>query len=185
MRYLLLSVVAVLVSWPAMAASHPSGVIQLAKSESRWWLVDTDGRPFFAHGVTHLAHGNHAEPVEDIAEAVKALGFNAYGYGTPEELKADLPYLDSRNHFVPISLYRQGDDSLRFVDIFDPAEQKRIEGIMRELCLANRDNPNLIGYCWTDLPIWKLDNPTGKNWVEFMRELPPDTPGRAKYDAFL
>ncbi|RMF91682.1 MAG: beta-agarase [Planctomycetota bacterium] len=157
--------------------------IRIEKINERSWLVDSEGKPFFAHGVTHIGHG-HEESVFEIAEACRKLGFNAYGYGCPDELKNDLPYLEGRN-LLPISMYRMSDGSFHYVDIFDPDVQEQLTAQVRSMCLANRDNKNLIGYCWTDLGAWPLKNPTGQNWVQYIRELPPESPGRQAYAAFL
>ena len=43
----------------------------------------------------------------------------------------------------------------------------------------------VIGYCWTDLGSWPLENPSGRNWVDFIRDLPEDAPGRKAYQKFL
>ncbi|GAB6165970.1 hypothetical protein JCM19992_19700 [Thermostilla marina] len=167
----------------ATAQEREKAVIHIEEIGGRSWLVDSEGRPFFAHGVTHLGHG-HAENVFHIAAACKRLGFNAYGYGCPDVLKNDLPYLEGRN-FLPISIYRVSDGSFHYVDIFDPAVQQQLTAQVRLMCLANRDNKNLIGYCWTDLGAWSLKNPTGKNWVQYIRDLPSESPGRQSYDTFL
>jgi len=52
-------------------------------------------------------------------------------------------------------------------------------------CLRSRNNPNLIGYCWTDLGSWPLENPSGRNWVDFIRNLPKEAPGQKAYQKFL
>ncbi|MEM9701082.1 MAG: hypothetical protein AAF907_01405 [Planctomycetota bacterium] len=93
-----------------------------------------------------------------------------------------MPYIEGRN-YVPISTYLGR--SFRFIDIFDPAEQRRLAQQVKQRCLENRDNPNLIGYCWTDLGAWPLKNSVGKNWVDFIRGLPPEAPGRKAYDEYL
>jgi len=172
-----------LVAAPLAAAAQDHSYIRLQKIEGRTWLIDSAGRPFFAHGVTHIGHG-HQEDVIAIGRAVRELGFNAYGYGCPDKLKTDLPYLEGRN-LVPMSLYRTSDGSFRYVDIFDPDEQARLEREIKRICFANRKNPNLIGYCWTDLGAWPLKNATGKNWVDFIRGLPAEAPGQKAYRKFL
>ncbi len=164
------------------ANAEKTSAIRLAQIDGRTWLVDPGGRAFFAHGVTHLV-AKHGSDVATVGEACKELGFNAYGYGCPEALKTDLPYLEGRQ-LVPMSTYRT-DGSFAYVDIFDPKVQAKLEGVIKNLCLANRENPNLIGYCWTDLGAWSLKNSTGKNWVEAIRNLPADAPGRKVYRAFL
>ncbi len=56
---------------------------------------------------------------------------------------------------------------------------------MKKFCNRNKNNPNLIGYFWTDLGVWPLENSKNTNWVEFMRALPSDAPGQLKYQEFL
>ncbi len=167
----------------AAASAEDSSFIQLKKLGGRTWLVDSKGHPFFAHGVTHV-NAKHGEDVAAVGKACKELGFNAYGYGCPHALKSDLPYLEGRQ-LVPMSTYRTTDGSFRYVDIFDSKVQAKLEAEIKKLCFANRKNPNLIGYCWTDLGAWPLKNSTGKNWVEFIRNLPADAPGQKAYRTFL
>ena len=158
--------------------------ITLAKIDGRHWLVDSKGKPFFAHGITHVNNRSAKLDYKKMSAACRELGFNAYGYGCPPELRADMPYIESWNHLVPISTYR-GDGTLKFVDIFDPEEQARIERGVKNYCFKSRSNPNLIGYCWTDLGAWPLKNPTGKNWVEHIRSLPEDAPGQKVWKKFV
>ena len=93
--------------------------IALTKIEGRHWLVGPDGEPFFAHGITHVSNNRAKFDFGEISNACKKLGFNAYGYGCPFQLRSDMPYVESWNHLVPISTYR-GKDGIKFVDIFDP-----------------------------------------------------------------
>lgn len=158
--------------------------ITLTKIDGRHWLVRRGGQPFFAHGITHVNNQKAKFDFSRISERCRELGFNAYGYGCPTELRAGMPYLESWNHLVPISTYR-GDGSLKFVDIFDHEEQARIEKGVRASCFRSRDNPNCIGYCWTDLGAWPLENFTKRNWVDFIRSLPKDAPGQQAYHEFL
>lgn len=174
---------ALLLAAPSAVSSQEQSFIRLQEIDGRTWLVDSDGQPFFAHGVTHVS-GKHGEDVHAIGRVCRELGFNAFGYGCPTDLKSDLPYLEGRN-FVPISMYRTSDDSFRFIDIFDPEEQARLEQAVRKVCFANRMNRNLIGYCWTDLGAWSLDNPTGRNWVDFVRALPADAAGQMVWQQFV
>lgn len=169
---------------PATGQETKRKNITLTEIEGRSWLVGPDGKPFFAHGITHVGGIRGKVDFAKFSMACKELGFNAYGYGCPPALKSDMPYIESWNHLVPISTYR-GDGSLRFVDVFDPAEQARLEKGVKMSCAIGRENPLLIGYCWTDLGAWPLENPTGKNWVHFIRSLPEDAPGRKACAAFL
>ena len=166
------------------AAAPKTRSIGLAKIEGRTWLITPEGRPFFAHGITHATNRSLRADYNALSKACKNLGFNAYGYGCPAPLKSDMPYLEGRN-YVPISMYRGKGGSFRFIDIFDSRQQQSLTAQVKQCCLQNRDNPNLIGYYWTDLGAWPLKNSVGKNWVDFIRGLPADAPGRKAYTEFL
>jgi len=162
----------------------PTG-ISIKKIDGRHWLVDSLNQPFFAHGITHASNHRQRYDFTAFSIACKKLGFNAYGYGCPEQLRGDLPYVESWNHLVPISTYRD-EKSFHFVDIFDPAEQARLDAGVKANCEKSRQHPKkIIGYCWTDLAAWPLSNSTGKDWVTFIRSLPEGTSGRKAYQDFL
>ena len=169
----------------SQAESPPSKPISLATIDGRDWLVDSHGNPFFAHGITHASNNRNAFDFTEFSTACKRLGFNAYGYGCPPQLRGDMPYVESWNHLVPISTYRDA-GSFHFIDIFDPKEQKRLEVEVKASCEKSLQNPeNVIGYCWTDLGAWPLDNSTGNNWVDFMKSLPANAPGQQAYQEFI
>ncbi|MDF1852638.1 MAG: hypothetical protein P1U85_17510 [Verrucomicrobiales bacterium] len=158
--------------------------ITLTQIENRDWLVGPDGKPFFPHGITHAGNRQAGLDFDQFSKACKELGFNAYGYGCPPELRQDMPYIESWNHLVNSSTYR-GKNGVTFVDIFDPVQQKRLEAGVKFSCTKSRNNPNCIGYTWTDLGAWPLENSSGTNWVEFIRRLPKKAPGREAYETFL
>ena len=162
----------------------PPKNISLAKIHGRHWLVNAEGRPFFAHGITHVGTVRAKFDFQEFSAACKKVGFNAYGYGCPDELRADMPYLESWNHLVPISMYR-GDGTHAYCDIFNPAVQARIERGVKANCAKSKDNPNCIGYAWTDLATWPLKNQIKMSWVDFIRGLPENAPGHQAYQKFL
>lgn len=183
-RYRLLMLLSGLLCLPIAAEEKEAGNISLTEIDGRHWLVNAEGEPFFAHGITHVNTQWAEFDYREFSKACKELGFNAYGYGCPPELRSDMPYVEGWNHLAPISTYR-GKNGVRFVDVFDPKEQARLEAGVKAICERNRENPNLIGYCWTDLGAWPLENSTGKNWVEFIRSLPEDAPGQQAWQTFL
>ena len=164
--------------------SKPKNV-SISKINGRHWLVNSDGKPFFAHGITHVSNNRAKFDFTKMSAACRRLGFNAYGYGCPPQLRHDMPYLESWNHLVPISYYR-GRNGVKFVDIFDPDVHAKLEAGIKYNCSRSKQSPhNVIGYCWTDLGSWPLENPSGTNWVEFIRGLPEDAPGQKAYKKFL
>lgn len=167
------------------AQDTSSKKITLSEIDGRHWLVSADGRPFFAHGVTHVNNQRVKFDYAQFSTLCKKLGFTAYGYGCPEALRNDMPFIDSWNHLVPISYYR-GPKGVKFVDIFDPDVQQKIDwGVKNNCKRALIHSENVIGFCWTDLASWPLENPVKKNWVEFIRGLPKDAPGQKAYQKFM
>tara|TARA_B100001093_G_scaffold53_1_gene54 strand:+ start:6829 stop:7995 length:1167 start_codon:yes stop_codon:yes gene_type:complete len=159
--------------------------IRLSKIKGRYWLVDGDGFPFFAHGITHSNNSSAKLDLAAFSKACKEAGFNSYGYGCPTQLRSDMPFVESWSHLVKSAYYR-GKNNVTFVDIFDPAEQAKLETGVKLTCYRSRnDRDNIIGHCWTDLGSWPLENPSGTNWVEFIRNLPADSPGQKTYQEFL
>ena len=170
--------------WVQFLFSEQKVGFKIEKIEGRYWLVKPSGQPIFTHGITHASNQYAQLDYQKFSEACKSVGFNSYGYGCPEPLRKDMPFIDSWNHLVPISYYR-GKNGVQFLDIFDPKIQKKLEYGVKAKCLSSRENPNTIGYCWTDLGSWALENPSGKNWVDFIRKLPPNTPGQKAYQKFI
>ena len=161
-----------------------SSPIVIKQIKGRYWLAKPDGKLFFAHGITHARNLKGQQELNKFSKACKEIGFNAYGYGCPEGLRNDMPFVESWNHLVPMSYYREK-GAVRFIDIFDPKEQAKLISGIKFFCLRSRDNPNTIGYCWTDLGSWPLENPSGKNWVDYIRKLPKDSHGQKAYRKFL
>ena len=116
------------------------GGFRIEERDGRHSLVGVDGKAFFAHGVTHLGVAR-SEGLDKAVAAFRELGFNSFGYGCPDPVKDELPYLEGRQ-FVPSSTYRTTDKSFGYVDIFDPVQQAKLDRMMREMCERNRDNPN-------------------------------------------
>lgn len=174
----------VLLLAPPAALHAAEQDVRLEVLNGRYWLIDPTGEPFFPHGVNHIGKHGEGTGARAVSQACRALGFTAYGYGCPADLYADMPYLESWNDLVPISLHRN-EDSFRFLDIFDATAQQRIAGQIAATCAKNRDNRNLIGYLWTDLAAWPLKNTKQASWVQFIRSLPESSPSQQAYRAFL
>lgn len=185
MKDLICSLLTLLIAFAcSLDAQEKAPRITLTEIEGRHWLLDSDGKPFFAHGITHVNNQKAEFDYADFSKRSKELGFNAYGYGCPPELRSDMPYVQSWSHLVRSAYYR-GKGQVTFVDIFDPKEQARLDAGVKFNCVQTRETSrNVIGYCWTDLGSWPLENPSGTNWVEFIRGLPGGSPGREVYRKF-
>ena len=59
-------------------AADPAN-ITLGKIEGRHWLLTPEGKPFFAHGITHVGNRNANRDFQEFSQSCKERGFNAYG----------------------------------------------------------------------------------------------------------
>jgi len=153
--------------------------------DGRSCLLTPDGKPFLMLGISHVGGafgklpGDDREKLKDqIVRELRGWGFNTVP--APE-------FWDRFPFIVPLDRL-VGDQENRFEDIFDPAFKARLRTKIAAACERTRGNPNCIGYWWTDIPPWSLSGPKkklGKNWVDFIRDLPPAAPGRERYEAFL
>ncbi len=75
-----------------------------------------------------------------------------------------------------------------FVDVWDSAFQTKIAACVSEDGRRFRNNPNLIGWIWTDSLPWDLATSRlslETDWVSFIRQLPAQAPGKRQYVDFL
>jgi hypothetical protein len=163
----------------------------VAKKNGRWCLVRPDGRADVLFGINHL---NLAKSTSGLAAQLRGWGFNAAGYGTPDDVARELPYFAATGvvHNPYYAVYpedRKGEAGVyRFPDVFSPAWQKTAADVQRAAVVRNRANPNLLGYLWTDVPTWDLPLARamrGADWVSAIRGLEETAPGKRRYAAFL
>jgi hypothetical protein len=193
---------AAILSANASAPANPAaeGCFRLDKIGARHVLLDPEGLPFFTLGINHINAVQEAAEPDIFAEAyegdwsryseaaakdLKGWHYNTAGYGSPQEIYPHLPYmedsfLERNSNFLP-------DAEFFYPDVFDSKVQAEKLKKLRWMC-RNTDNPNLIGYYWTDTPQWDLERSLktrGTNWVITIRELPADAPGRIRYEQYL
>ncbi|WP_206678531.1 hypothetical protein [Alienimonas chondri] len=193
---------------PAMPLAAPdleeaTGRFQVARMNGRVSLVTPEGKPFFSLGVTHIiALSNPAEgepnlfvnrfgrdwsnAAPEVEKNLRGWGYNSTGYGTPGPLGERIPYAEGI-HTADTSLYF-GNRQFSYPDVFDPGWQAEVKQTLRKKIEPHKNNPNLIGIYWTDMPLWDLQygRRSGKmNWVEAMKSLPAEAPGRRRYEEFV
>ncbi|MEM9280493.1 MAG: hypothetical protein AAGA96_01580 [Verrucomicrobiota bacterium] len=182
--------------------NEATGRFQVAKGNGRTTLITPEGQPFFSLGVTHIqaiAFPAAGEPdifgdrfgrdwsavASEVNENLLAWGYNSTGYGTPGPLGELIPYAEGVLT-APTSMYF-GNKQFSYPDVFDSDWQQNVKETLRLKINAHKDNPNLMGIYWTDMPLWDLryGKRSGKpNWVEAIRALPEHAPGRQRYEAF-
>ncbi len=145
------------------------GFIRAGQDQAgRWWLIDADGRPFFAravHGVRAAAApvdetvGGRAAsagpyaPDEHTSARLRRWGFNALGVGGDGQARADGFAFIASVDFCRTSGLIQA-PGVRLPDVFDPAWSGRAALRAFEVCAPAVMNRALIGWVADDLPGW-------------------------------
>jgi len=118
-------------------------------------------------------NGEWSAMVSELHENLRRWGYNSTGYGAPRHLGELMPYAEGVLT-APTSLYF-GKNQFSYPDVFDPAWEEKVKQTLQNKFKVHKDNPNLMGVFWTDMPLWdlKYGKCSGKpNWVESMRALP-------------
>ncbi|MCH2036764.1 MAG: hypothetical protein MK120_07415 [Puniceicoccaceae bacterium] len=183
----------------ALSKGENSDRFRLGIINDRHVLIDPRGKPFYSLGINHInAVEEKASPnifeeqfhYDWKAYSLSAVSdlerwnYNTAGYGSPEEIYPLMPYmedsfLEKNSNFLP-------NDEFYYPDVFAPEVQSEKLRKIRTMC-RHTDNPNLIGYYWTDTPQWDLQrslHTRGTNWVIEIRKLPEDSPGRQRYEDY-
>jgi hypothetical protein len=117
----------------------------------QWWLLDPEGRPFFARGV----HGVVAEAdvSHDPAARLRAWGGNTLGCGS------DRLYLEEGIAFTPAVNFAAGEGLIRLAgvrlpDVFAPEWPDRAQARAAEACAPLAGETSLLGWFTDDRPGW-------------------------------
>ena len=184
----------------AAAESNSNSCFQLDEIQGRHVLVDPAGDPFFSLGVNHinaiqedskydLLDKNFKGSWDAYSSAavadLKAWNYNTAGYGSPKEIYPLIAYME--DSFLERNSNYLSNEEFFYPDIFDPKVKAEKLNKLQWMC-RNKNNPNLIGYYWTDTPQWDLERSLrtrGTNWVIAIRELPAQAPGKIRYERYL
>lgn len=168
-----------------------TGWFRLQQHGGRFWLVTPEGHPFFNLGINHLNADWDNEQRADAELAKKVIGqfkswhFNTAGYGNSPPMMAHTPFVSFLN-LVPTSRFLR--EKASFPDVFDAAFQRDLEKRIERQCRDVRENPRLLGYMWTDTPLWNLKDARRniqRDWVSTLRQLAATAPGKIAYVDFL
>lgn len=167
----------------------------------RYCFVTPEGHGFLPLSVTHFAdvamnkpnsifktkYNSNWEKYSDESEKnIREWGFNSFGYHSNKEMYSRMPGMID---CFPAQISRwRPDDQFHYDDVFDTAYHKVVEMHIDNMVESAKDNKNIIGYYWTDIPEWDLEktyNHRGTNWLLFYRELPAEAPGKYLYVSYL
>lgn len=166
----------------------PSGYFTLGKRKDHWWLMTPEGRPFFTIGLNHIDPASLRYPEnihiwrekyggstlrwirESVAPNLKAWGFNTVGWVqevtvrhwrhsrpfTIDEYQAlGMPYC----HLLPFTESHQWEKHTVHYDFRSEDWKEWCDYVARSHCAELSEDPNLIGYFYSDCPCWIHDRP--------------------------
>ncbi len=198
-----------------------TGYFRIEKRD-RWWFVTPEGHGWLGFGVNHVHPGWLNQPY-NAAVWLKRFGatkFNdaawqtgvrelarshmsEYGYnhfGVHNDLAAvaglDLPEIRTLP-FVKIAHSFVAPEA-NFPDVFAPAFERHCDQMAAQECAPHRENPLVIGWAFTDCPIFTDSeaaarpvvthgSPRGAcaTWPRVLRNLPASAPGKQAWMAVI
>ncbi|QDT39695.1 hypothetical protein [Stratiformator vulcanicus] len=156
--------------------SEATGFFRLEKFEDRHFLVTPEGHGYRALGINHF-HNMSSKDYDAAIQQIKSWGFNAGCYQGPRWMWERYPYTKGIN-LVPVCVWKPA-SQFAFKDVFDPTFLTEMETAVRKVVEPQSDNKMLIGYFWTDIPIWSRMKNGG--WIKFYKSLPADSAGGMKW----
>ncbi|MEL7121498.1 MAG: hypothetical protein AAFO07_18770 [Bacteroidota bacterium] len=179
-----------------------TGRFHLETINGRHFLITPKGHAFISIGVTHtvglgnsrqsrvhyleeILKGDWEKASAEIQTYFRQWGYNSLGYGSHESTRKFLPYFASC-HPTEVSAWLG--QYIRFPDVFSDEWKMGARQMLEKTVKVYGLNSNLIGIYWSDIPVWDLDqakSKAGKTWVDAIRELPQDAPGKIAYEQFL
>lgn len=165
-----------------------TGFFRLERIDGRDFLITPEGHPFRALGLNHF-HMMKSRDYDGALQNLRDWGFNSGGYQAPPWQWNRIPHTRGI-HLVPISNWmRPGQFAFR--DVFDPVFLSELEQKIQRVVQPSRDNPFLVGYFWTDIPLWtkKRQSRTavggpfwGQDWISFYKDLPENAAGKKVWE---
>ena len=173
---------------------------KIQKTNNSYKLISPTGNSFFSLGITHTQALNYPNSMKIFVNKYKndwssasaeiyrnliSWEFNTAGYGAPKELRKLIPFMMPSQPLVGNSSWLEK-EKFFFSDIFDFEVKKEILNKIQNMT-SEKDNPNLIGYFRTDMPMWNLKKSKEKfgfNWVDYIKNLPENSAGRIRYEKF-
>lgn len=189
-----------------------TGFFRVEKGD-RWWLVTPDGAAFLSFGLNHAdveyllqdynidhwrAKFGFQDPkdpefrqgfIKKVMEDIKVFGMNTLGCHARKEIFGTLtiPYLQGL--FFARTAYWIVRSPEYYPDVFSDEFKDRCEQVAQRLCLPKKDDPFLIGYTFTNVPIltdldaeahgmvpWGRPQPTMPTWPRALRNKGPEAP---------
>ena len=153
--------------------SNATGFFHIRRIQGREFLITPEGHGYRALGINHF-HMMTSTDYDSAIQYIKYLGFNAGCYQGPGWMWDRYPYTKGIN-LVKVCWWMP-DKMFGFSDVFDPVYLQEMEAEVKKIVEPQKDNRMLIGYFWTDIPIWTRKR-EGTGWIEYYKSLPEGNAG--------
>ena len=170
---------------------EPKGFFTLGQRKDHWWLLSPSGEPFFSIGLNHIDPASLRYPEnihlwrekyggstvrwikESVVPNLREWGFNSVGWVqevtvrqwrhsrafTSDEYRAlDMPYC----HLLPFTESHQWEKHTAHFDFRNKDWKEWCDYVARSHCAELSDDPNLIGYFYSDCPCWIHQRPANE-----------------------
>ncbi|KPK58137.1 MAG: hypothetical protein AMK73_09455 [Planctomycetes bacterium SM23_32] len=188
-----------------------TGFFHAEKQGDTWWLIDPNGRGFYAVGTDHinyhahwceqLGYAPHHRNVERkygseenwaaaVAERLEGWGFNLLPAGHSPHLRythfAHTEWLGAGRSFADVEDIAPRTTWTGFPNVFSPRWRRHCEITARRVCAPNRDDPYLLGYFLDNELQWFGDLRNWQDefglWTEAWKKPPDHTAKQAWMD---
>ena len=191
-----------------------TGFFRVERRE-RWWFVTPEGHGWLGFGVNHVHPGwlhqaynravwlkrfgaeqqGDAAWTRGVLDLVKAqvadIGYNHFGVHNDHDTIAPLGVPMVRPvAFVKIN-HSNAMPASEFHDVFAPEFEKHCDALAAKQCAPHRDNPLIVGWAFTDCPIFTDAEAAARpvvthgsprdacpTWPRVLRNLPASAPGK-------
>ncbi len=192
----------------APAKAQPAKFVSVEQRDGIWWFVDPEGQPFVSTGINHvepqlilgphnlsanydkygadLTHwhrvfnpeGSAAKKwIEEVKAHFDAWGVNTFAYHTsvPLSMVKDTHYFMPRIRSASLEAYNP---MKQFLDPFTDDFAQRVDDAVRRNVELFGDEPNLLGYAYTDVPQFGIGRRGYNSWVQALQRQDAGTPGK-------
>jgi hypothetical protein len=188
----------------------------------RWWMVTPDGAAFLSFGLNHadvdfllqdynidfwrkeFGFQDPSEPVfqkgftDKVLGDIDYFGMNTLGCHARKEVfgKLTVPYIQGL--FFARTAYWLVRSAGFYPDVFSTEFEKRCANVAQRLCLPKINDPYLIGYTFTNVPIltdldaeahgmvpWGKPQPDMPTWPRALRNKGPNAPCKRVFVSIL
>ncbi|MEL7121500.1 MAG: hypothetical protein AAFO07_18780 [Bacteroidota bacterium] len=180
----------------------PTGRFHLEFINDRHFLITPEGHGFISIGVTHTAaikrtkhqkidylneicDGDWDVANQKLSKQFQTWGYNSLGYDSPISTRTIYPYFASCHPTGKVSMWLRS--KVKHPDVFSDEWKQEATQSIRKMMSRVENEDNLIGIYWTDMPSWDLKiakRSVGKTWVDAIRELPENAPGKMRYKQY-